>query len=491
MDEEPRRTRFGPYVLFGDLGHGGMGAVHLARGQSAFGVSRPVALKLMHERLLESKEAIRRFVDEARLAARIQHPNVVRILDAGVDESTIFIAMEYVHGASLDVLMRNARLSDFRIPVAVSVCMIQQALLGLHAAHEVEDASGERLQLIHRDVSPQNILVSVAGTTLITDFGVAYARNRLHETPADQLVGKIVYAAPEHLIGAAAGSESDVFSAGVVLWELLTERSAYRTAEARTLALVERAALPPPSKFRPEVSPDLDAVVMRMLAFERSDRYATAEAAAVALAKASPVASATEVAELLKTLAADVLWERNAFLAAAREESPLPEAVAALVETRGAERPRTSRQAVKAPSTEPARSPSPARNKRTVVAVLLVVAASATFLGIRGGTNRAPRPEIDADVSQLVATASPSADGSTATAMPTTGLVASSTGVESVSPPDPKTGVEDAGNAAARPSQKARPQRRDGGAVKARSCDPPSYVDAKGILRYYPECVKE
>lgn len=276
LDE--RRT-LGRYELVARLGDGGMAEVFLACASDAFGVQKPAVVKTIHGHLAREQEFIDMLLDEARVAALIQHPNVVATYDLGRSHETYFIAMEYIAGQSLKNLMRAQAKSRSFLDVYATVQMIAKVADGLDAAHNLRSASGEPLELVHRDVSPGNIMVGYNGKAKLVDFGVAKSLGRVAKTRAGQIKGKLGYASPEQLEGRELDRRSDVFSLGIVLWEALTIRRLYLAdtlAQTVTKILSNRPA--PPSTHRPEIPAELDEICLRALASDPKDRYQSAGA---------------------------------------------------------------------------------------------------------------------------------------------------------------------------------------------------------------------
>ena len=213
----------GRYELLRAIASGGMATVHLGRALGEGGFERLVAIKVMHAHLADEPEFVAMFLDEGRLAARIRHPNVVGTIDIQQDEQGLFLVMDYVDGPSLQKVLRAvSKKSGGAPPLDVALRVFFDALAGLHAAHELRGGDGEPLHLVHRDVSPQNILLSVDGITKITDFGVARAESRLQTTRAGVVKGKVCYMAPEQIRSEPIDRRADVYAAGALLWELLT-----------------------------------------------------------------------------------------------------------------------------------------------------------------------------------------------------------------------------------------------------------------------------
>ena len=213
-------AKYGRYEAIHLIASGGMASVYLGRTRGAGGFERLVALKVMHEHIAHDPEFGGMFLDEARLAAKIRHPNVVPTLDVADDGS--YIVMEYVEGASLHAILSRLRKLGERLPLDVALRIFMDAMTGLHAAHELTSRKGKPLGIVHRDVSPHNILVGVDGASRITDFGIAYAEARITSTRGGQLKGKLPYMAPEQLEDGTVDRRTDVYAAGCVLWEMLS-----------------------------------------------------------------------------------------------------------------------------------------------------------------------------------------------------------------------------------------------------------------------------
>ncbi|MES1176064.1 MAG: serine/threonine-protein kinase [Myxococcales bacterium] len=289
FDPGAGRQRVDRYELVGEIASGGMATVYLARLTGVGGFQRFVAMKRLHPHLASEKEFVEMFLDEARIAARIHHPNVVPILEVGASQAGYFLVMEYIEGDTLARLLARAAARGKRLPIGIALRIALDTLSGLHAAHELRDDAGEPVQLVHRDVSPQNVLVGVDGIARITDFGVARAASRLTATRVGQLKGKIAYMAPEQ----AAGEESldrraDVFAAGIVVWEELAAKRLFKAEnEAATLSRVMTEPVPPLTTIVPGLSPALSAVVMRALERSPDARFATCAQFADALEAAA------------------------------------------------------------------------------------------------------------------------------------------------------------------------------------------------------------
>ncbi|MFS8065577.1 MAG: serine/threonine-protein kinase, partial [Byssovorax sp.] len=216
--------RVGRYEILRSIASGGMARVHLGRAVGAGGFERQVAIKTMHPHLAEEADFVAMFLDEARLSARVHHPNVVATLDVQQDDEGIFLVMEYVDGFALHEILVGSRKERSPLPFGLTLRIFLDLLAGLHAAHELTDGDGAPLEVIHRDVSPHNVLVGVDGAARITDFGIAHAAVRLSSTREGHLKGKLRYMAPEQLRGRKLDRRTDLYAAGAVLWEMLAGR---------------------------------------------------------------------------------------------------------------------------------------------------------------------------------------------------------------------------------------------------------------------------
>jgi serine/threonine-protein kinase len=324
-DTKPRNL--GRYRLYGELASGGMATVHLGRQIGSGGFSKMVAIKRLHPQFGKLDEFVDMFLAEARLAARIRHPNVVQPLDVLRVEDEVFLVMEYVEGDSLSRLMKATVARQEKVPLPVAIAVISGVLRGLHAAHEAKNDKGEPLEIVHRDVSPQNVLVGVDGTPRVIDFGIAKAADSVQVTQEGELKGKLAYIAPEILSGHRGTRRADIYAAAVVLWEVLTAQRLFDADyQSAIVANILHRPVDPPSDFLPNLPKALDEVVMKGLARDPSDRYATAREMAVALEEASPAASAAVVGEWVETVAANSLLHRGqrvAQIEAQSSEEPL------------------------------------------------------------------------------------------------------------------------------------------------------------------------
>ena len=317
------------YELIGEIASGGMATVFLARRDGAGGFQRLVAIKRLHPHLAHQEEFVQMFLDEARLAAAIHHPHVVPILES---ENGNYVVMEFIEGDTLAGLSDRAFARGVMLPRPVAVRIVLDALAGLHAAHQLEDGEGRLLGLVHRDCTPQNILVGADGSSRITDFGVARAASRLAITRSQTVKGKVAYLSPEQATAGELDRRSDIFTMGIVLWEVLAGRPLFHTDnEATTVSRLLSAPIPSVRQFAPDVSPDLDEVCTRALQRSAARRYPTAAAMAEALEAAAQhtlggAGSPGEVGRCVEMLlGTDLAAQRDAVRAWTAQNEPTAE----------------------------------------------------------------------------------------------------------------------------------------------------------------------
>jgi len=280
--EGPIHETLGRYELRHVLASGGMATLYLAVARGASSFEKLLALKRIHPHLAKRRAFVEMFLDEARIASLVQHPYVCSVLDFGHADGSYFLTMEYVRGEPLARVQRafaGAKRGESRrrIPL-LAARIVADACEGLHAAHEQRDLDGEPMHVVHRDVSPHNLLVGYDGIVRVVDFGVARARNRVHETETGLVKGKFAYMAPEQMSGGEVDRRADIWSLGVVLWETVSgQRLFKKETESETIMAVTRGEVPPLSTMQ-EVPPGLDRIVRKALARDRCDRYPSARA---------------------------------------------------------------------------------------------------------------------------------------------------------------------------------------------------------------------
>ena len=474
---EPERV--GRYLLFESIARGGMAQVHLARLVGPVGFSRIVAIKRLHPHLALEPEFVSMFLDEARLAARIQHPNVVPILDVVSLPTELFIVLEYVAGESLAALARSETQAGQRVPPAIASAVLVGALAGLHAAHEAKSETGAPLEIVHRDVSPQNVIVGADGLPRVLDFGIAHAAERLATTRTGQVKGKPAYMSPEQISGAPVDRRTDVYSSGVMAWELFTGRRLFHAAsDAQIFQLVSAGAKQSLREVLPELPAELDRVVMRAISLDPGRRFQTARDFALALEHALPPGSQRAVAEWVERVAGPALAERAARVA--RVEAGEPSA------------PESQR----APSASSAAATQVATEHRDAQPGSPAAAAEITALGPTRAEPRSPRDRLwlalagsllGAVLFCAVVLVVLAARGRTPVDAPAPGVTAAS-GQLTAPGPVPGTASAVLADAAPPSAPSAKPTARPAaGAPPKNPCDPP--FTYRGTVKVpKPEC---
>ena len=275
---------FGNYYLVDPLAVGGMAEVFRAKSFGEAGFEKTLVVKRILQRFATDQAFIDMFIDEAKLSVQLTHPNIVQIFDFGKIGGDYFIAMEAVEGKDLKSLLRcQAKLGE-HLPVPLACLIIHRAAKGLHHAHQRSDSVGLPLNIVHRDISPSNLLISYEGQVKVADFGIADADSASHETVAGALKGKYSYMSPEQSTGSPLDHRSDIFSLGICLWESVTGHRLFRRSDnAQTLHAVREGQIPAPSEYNPRVPPALDAIVLKMLERDVDARPQTAQEVQLAL----------------------------------------------------------------------------------------------------------------------------------------------------------------------------------------------------------------
>jgi serine/threonine-protein kinase len=421
-----------------------MGTVHLGRVVGASGFARIVAVKRPHPHLVREEELAKLLFDEANVASKIRDVHVVPTLDVVAEDGELLLVMEYVHGVSLSDLTKAARARGERIPTAIVSSIVCDLLRGLEAAHSARGEDGELLEIVHRDVSPQNVLIGVDGVARVVDFGIARARCRSTATAEGTIRGKLAYMAPEQVRRHPVSARTDVYAAGVLLWEALSGRRLFDADDdAAVLDQVLIGFVKPPSCHNRELPPEVDDLVLCALSSSPADRFGSAAEMATALAAALPPASRDDVAAWVRD-ACGAQLDRRAEQVASIERSPrlakprshLPRRVIALV--------------------------------AATLAVLAMATVGATLLTRRAfaesGASAPPSAPATASVVVL-------ADPTPLASPPTTGRDQGRSDGE---------GTRVVPRAAARPPT-APTQAKQRCALRS--------VDANGITRYHPECL--
>ncbi len=504
----------GRYAMYEQFAAGGMATLHYGRLLGPAGFSRTVAIKRLHAHLSEDPDFVAMFLDEARLAARIHHPNVIQTLDVESSEGELFVVLDYVHGDSLSRLLREARRIGEPVTPEIVCAILFGALEGLHAAHEARDPQGDSLELVHRDVSPHNILIGTDGIARVLDFGVAKARGRAQTTRVGQLKGKLSYMAPEQLRGGKVSRRSDVFSAAVVLWEALTGTRLFQgDDEGEVVNRLLTEQIPSPRQYAPGVTRELEAIVMRGLERDPADRFPTARHMALALEGLAIIATPIEVGSWVERVAGVALGQRAERVAAIEAEysrvidaapahggdgivvAALPPHRPAAPSVTGATAPtvavpglaRAEDKTIVDAGTEPTRtgvasvSDMDARaftRRRSRLATLAWVGAGGAALGLvlmLRAVGRGSSHEGAAGAAVSAASAAPAVEAAP---------VPSASGIAEIPVQD------EAAEARPLPQNELPIRRAPPPAVRKRNgCSPPYTVDARGVRHYQPECL--
>lgn len=537
----------GSYAVCDEIATGGMATVHLGRLLGPEGFSRVVAIKKLHPQFAKDPEFLTMFLDEARIVAPIRHPNVVQTLDILESDDGLVIVMDYVHGETLARLVRAAKAKSERVPLRIACSIMANVCLGLHAAHEVRSPTGAALEIVHRDISPQNIIISTDGAASVLDFGVAKAEGRLAHTREGEIKGKIAYMAPEQLRG-EVDRRTDIFACGIVLWELACGRRMFEGAgDADILTRLMTAQIDPPSKHVPDLPRPLVECIMKALHARPSERFGTAKELALAIESAIGIAAPSEVGEWVERMASERLGARAAIVSrmeqATRGLMPRPLATRGLLDSlsqQASKRPVDLSVEVKLDSEPPkgpdrvdtlpvpgaprppasvpqsgshpsmARPPMVPVGTSSAVVVpeppsstgrtgpqtpptstglyvgLAIMALLGVLLLVVGVVRRTIGRDPSPPPSSSVApTASPRTPPS---ATPSSNVAPSASASSGVSPPTSSAPATPSASATSAPTSTSRPLVVPTAKPPKPSCDPPYTVDDKGHRHYKPEC---
>lgn len=492
----------GRYVIFGEIASGGMASVHFGLLSGPVGFRRTVAIKRLHANYARDPAFVTQFLDEARLAGRIRHPNVVQTLDVVAEGQELLLVMEYVEGETLARLGELLRAENRDFPIEMAAGIVAGALHGLNAAHDATDEQGMPLELVHRDVSPQNIIVGRDGVPRVLDFGVAKAAARIHTTQGELVKGKLKYMAPEQVSARPLDRRTDVFAAGIVLWEALAQRPLFE-ADAGPAAIIHQvvtAPIGPPSEIRPDIPPQLDAIVMKALSRRPEQRYQSAGEFAEALETTLRLPSANHVGRWVHEVAGEGLDEQARMRIAIERRSAEPsltdtgirlietartadlvpaeraeaQTVAEVIPLKGAQEGASdSDGGLPSCDREPAQPPGRPRRVLLLAGLVLLLGVFASWAAYRlPGPETVGKGSTSGDEGQRHASGPTpeSQQGETPSARPLT-LASPST---SASAGQARVGGRRGSRPATRPKQK---------------CASPTYLDPEGIRRFRPECL--
>lgn len=483
-DSRAYRT-IGRYRIYSELASGGMATVHLGCMLGPAGFSKLVAIKCLRAQFALESEFVAMFLDEARLTSSIHHPNVVASLDVVAEQGELLVVMEYVHGESLAALLRTSRQNADAAPLPVVVRIMCDALEGLHAAH-VASLAGRCLNIVHRDVSPQNIMVGADGNTRVLDFGIAQAAMRSQATVSGTVKGKVAYMSPEQVQSQGVDARTDIFAAGVVLWEALTGKRLFFAPDPRdTVKLLLNSTIAAPSEIVPSLPRELDRVVLKALARDPDKRFDSAHDFAEALRKAASEGSRRAVSDWVARVAKDSLSRRLDMLETLEASAihAQADAVLSIVTSSSpfhappaAESTVTQTSSTRAISGMGRRSR--AQRLRPLGAALIGIAA--VVLAWLAVGRHSPAP-MASEAPKKAAAAAPLPDRSSA---PTSATSPPSLEVESI-PLAPPSGepIKRSPNKP-KPVVATEPHRS-----REKSCSPPYRIDASGVRRVKLECL--
>lgn len=441
--------RIGRYELGDEVARGGLAAVHLGAMRADGGFVRVVAIKRLHAQYARDPSFVAMLRDEARLSAKVRDPHVVPTLEILQDDDELLVVMDYVVGATMAELIVAARRQHHAIPPPLVAALVRDALLGLHAAHVTADPTGQPLGIVHRDVSPQNVILGDDGVARVLDFGVAKARARSYRTEDGTVRGKLGYMAPEQLYGEEVDARTDVFGAGVLLWEALCSERLFVGPDGEpALAAVLEREVTPPTRVRHGVPQAFDDIVARALASSPIDRFPSAMAMATAIEQAVEVAPPRALTR----------W--------------LEDTVGTLVESRRSDVARMEQTGVGGTEAHTAVStddPSPRRISPYLGAALGAALAVGAGWWLRGAPIEQPARPAWMPLDAL----SPPASTATSTAA----AVTTTSAPEKPPIPDPPP----------RPRLRAKPAMPP---LPPGSCDPPYFIDDRGHKRYKRACLR-
>lgn len=500
MSGESGPRLIGRYEVHGVIASGGMALVHMGRLRGAQGFSKPVAVKRLHAQYADDPEFVSALLEEARLSERIRHPNVVTTLDVVAEQGELLLVMEYVHGETLAKLLRACAERGSPCPPAIAAAIAHDVLLGLDAAYRTQDAHGRPLHVVHRDISPQNVLVGADGRGRLLDFGIAKAVGSMSTTREGHVRGKVPYMAPEQLQFQPATHQTDVYSLAVVLWETLCAQRLFRGgSDLEVWGQVLSAEIRKPSAVLGEPVA-LDDVVMRGLARDPAQRYASALEMAQDIERTARLASPTDVATWVATLAREPLEARSAMLRAVETAPPIVTGSFAP----GAFGPPPQRNpASLTPSPTAAPGAPPGRGRgvafATAATVTLVLLSGAAF-GLQRWRARQQAPTTTASASAAPSEPAPTSASASASATVAAVVAIEDSGVGAPAATTPTVASSVVATAGRRPSGGRRPPTTATTATAttppaprpgADPCDPPFYVDEAGRKHFKIECVSE
>ncbi len=409
----PRLTemlqRFGDYHLVAKLARGGMAEIFLAKRFGVGGFERNVVIKRMLDDLTTEQEFVTMFLDEARLAAKLTHPNIAQITDFGVIDNRYYICMEHIAGEDLRAISSKCREKNINVPIDVGLRIILAVCEGLEYAHELTE-EGRSLNIVHRDVSPSNIMVSFQGSVKLLDFGIAKATSRVGETTTGKLKGKITFMSPEQVQGGTIDGRSDIFALGLTAYELLTQKRVFhRDSDMASLNAVLHAPIPKPTEFRPDMPAEVEAILMRALERDLSKRYASAGAMRAEiqayLSRVDTEPGSRKLADFMLTFFGREHMQRRTSIPSLAEQNPTPyarDALRATVPANLAEDETAHSAPVAALSSDTIRGHGKSRGREALIVAGLAIAIVGVAAVWRLGSSRSvTAPAVTAPVAAV------------------------------------------------------------------------------------------
>lgn len=503
-------TVIGRYMLHSRIAAGGMASVYLGSMMGAADFSRVVAIKRMHPQFSTDREFTERFRGEAWLSSRLAHPNIVQTLDVVEWGDELLLVMEYIHGITLRALCADAKAVGRALPCEVSAGIMVQVLHGLHAAHTATDDEGRALGIVHRDFSPQNILIGRDGQAKVLDFGIARAKAHVPITAVGQVAGKYGYLAPEQINGKEVDQRTDIFAAGIVLWEMLTGERLFRApnlSEASVMSLVLTKTISAPSRLNSLVSDVVDDIVLRALNRDPSERFPSARDMALALERAIPIASQSRISECLTDFSADRLSQLTRTLSRTRRSASLVHRDLATRSAAAISSTESDKTVISAPMHEPPQlleRPGLKLTRRGLAASLglIVLVTAGLWLWAH---NTSTHSKVSAPAHTALQPTEPQSSGSVSAALGSSqpaqepakpSAVSASAELNAEAPAPSAASTAPHGRpAAARTAPSKAPNKphlstRSAPEVTAKpNCDPPTYLDAQGIRHFKEGCL--
>jgi eukaryotic-like serine/threonine-protein kinase len=473
----------GRYRVYSELASGGMATVHLGCMLGPAGFSKLVAIKCLHAQFALENQFVTMFLDEARLASSIHHPNVVASLDVVAEQGELLVVMEYVHGETLAALLRTQRQTGDTPPLPVVIRIMCDALEGLHAAH-VASLAGRRLNIVHCDVSPQNIMVGADGNTRVLDFGIAQAAMRSQASGSGTVKGKLAYMSPEQVQDQPVDARTDIFAAGVVLWEALTGKRLFFAADPREIvSLLLTSTILPPTAIVPGLPSEVDRVVLKALARDPEQRFATAHDFAEALRKVASEGSRRAVSDWVGAVAKDSLARRLRLLETLEESAIHAQAESELASGTASSSPFNAAFSIGASEATSTRAILPIVRKSKVRWGPFVTASfgiTATIVAWALVGKHPPAPPLPAPAKFTLAAAPP-----VERAVPIAIIAEPAPLKAEVLPP--------AATSSSRPTRTPTKQRLtatgEARSTRAKACTPPYRIDSSGVRRVKLECL--